>query len=189
MKYYEIMLIIRTDIEAEEQQEVLNGLQAAITKEGGTVGTILDWHKRRLSYEINKHRDGQYYLVYFSGQGNIIPELEHYFKVTDAVIRYLIASIEEDAFNAAADKAAAAAAAAVASAEAVEAAEAAKAEAAEESVQAEEPEGSEEAVTGAEEAEGSEDVAPAVEETVEAAEEVTSDTDSPEKKEDGSQTE
>ncbi len=181
MKYYEIMLILRTDIEAEEQQEVLNGLQAAISKEGGTVSTILDWRKRRLAYEIDKHREGQYHLVYFSGQGTIIPELEHYFKVTDAVLRYLIASVEEADFNAAIDKAAAAAAAAVASAEAIGAAEAQAAEATE-------VEGNEEPVQ-AEEPEVSAEAAPEVEETVEAAEEVAADADSSEKKEDGSQTE
>ena len=167
MKYYEIMLIIRTDIEAEEQQEVLNGLQAAITKEGGTVSTVLDWHKRRLSYEIAKHREGQYFLVYFSGQGNIIPELEHFFKVTDTVIRYMIASVEEADFNAAVEKAATAAAAA-AVAEAAKASEAV--EVAEEPVQAEEAEGSEEA-------------SPAVEETAEAADEVSKDDESLDKKE------
>jgi small subunit ribosomal protein S6 len=169
VKYYEIMLIIRTDIEAEEQQEVLNGLQVAITKEGGTVSTVLDWHKRRLSYEIAKHREGQYYLVYFSGQGNIIPELEHFFKVTDAVIRYMIASVEEADFNAAVDKAAAAA-----SAEAAKAAEAVEV--------AEEP-------AQAEEAEGSEEASPPVEEAVEAVDEVSKDDESLDKKEDSSSAE
>ncbi len=178
MKYYEIMLIIRTDIEAEEQQDVLNGLQVAITKEGGTVSTILDWNKRRLAYEIAKHREGQYYLIYFSGQGNIIPELEHYFKVTDAVLRYLIASVEEADFNAAVDKAAVAAAAATASAEA--------AEAAKDPVQAEETEGSEDAASAIEEAEGSEEAVPVAEETVEADEEVSAEDESSEKKEDSS---
>ncbi len=171
MKYYEIMLVLRTDIEAEEQQEVLNGLQAAIAKEGGEVNTILDWHKRRLAYEIEKQREGQYFLVYFSGQGNIIPELEHYFKVTDAVMRYLVASIEEADFNAAVDKAAATAAAAAASAEV-----------AAEPVQAEETEGSEEAPNALEET--AEVVEEAVEVAEEAVEEATADADDAEKKED-----
>jgi small subunit ribosomal protein S6 len=166
VKYYEIMLIIRSDIEAEEQQEVLSGLNTAIAKEGGTVSTVLDWHKRRLSYEIAKHREGQYYLVYFSGQGNIIPELEHYFKVTDAVMRYMISSVEEADFNAAVDKAAAAATAASAAAEAA--------------ITAEEP------VLSEDETEGSEEAVPAAEETEEATEEVSAENESPDKKDDNS---
>jgi len=171
VKYYEVMLVLRTDIEAEEQQEVLNGLQAAITKEGGEVSTILDWYKRRLSYEINKHREGHYYLVYFSGQGNIIPELEHYFRVNDTVIRYMVSSVEEAEFNAAVAKASAATAAAAASAEA--------AAAVEEPAQAAETEGSEE------EAKTTEETVDTVE-TVEVVEESAAETDSLEEKEDSS---
>lgn len=111
MGLYEIMMIIRPDLEANEQEETVSGLTAVIAKQGGTVSTVLDWRKRKLSYEINKLREGQYYLVYFSGDGAIIPELEHYFRVTDAVIRYMVVSVDEKDFDAAAEKAAAEAAA------------------------------------------------------------------------------
>ena len=111
MGLYEIMVIIRSDLEANEQEEAVSGLTAVIAKQGGTVSTVLDWRKRKLAYEINKLREGQYYLVYFSGDGAIIPELEHYFRVTDAVIRYMIVSVDEKDFEAAAEKAAAEAAA------------------------------------------------------------------------------
>ena len=111
MGLYEIMVIIRSDIEANEQEEAVSGLTAVIDKQGGTVSTVLDWRKRKLAYEINKLREGHYYLVYFSGDGSVIPELEHYFRVTDAIIRYMIVSVEEKDFEAAAEKAAAEAAA------------------------------------------------------------------------------
>jgi small subunit ribosomal protein S6 len=111
MGLYEIMMIIRPDLEANEQEETVSGLTAVIAKQGGTVSTVLDWRKRKLAYEINKLREGQYYLIYFSGDGAIIPELEHYFRVTDAVIRYMVVSVDEKDFEAAAEKAAAEAAA------------------------------------------------------------------------------
>ncbi len=111
MGLYEIMVIIRADLEANEQEEAVSGLTAVIAKQGGKVSTVLDWRKRKLAYEINKLREGQYYLVYFSGDGAIIPELEHYFRVTDAVIRYMIVTVDEKDFEAAAEKAAADAAA------------------------------------------------------------------------------
>ncbi len=124
MGFYEIMLIIRPDIETDQHQEVLGELKTAITKEGGTVSTVLDWRKRRLAYEINKHTEGHYYLVYFSGEGSVIPEIEHYFRVTDTVIRYMVVSIEEQDYQAAVEKAEADAAAAAAQAEKAAAAEA-----------------------------------------------------------------
>ena len=109
MGLYETMIILRPDLETEEQESVLSGFTAVVANHGGEVSTVLDWRKRRLAYEINKYREGHYYLIYFSGAGTIIPELEHYFKVTDAIIRNMVVSVEEKDFAAAAEKAAAAA--------------------------------------------------------------------------------
>lgn len=106
MELYETMLIIRPDIEAEEREEVLNGLSSTIEKNDGNVETVLDWHKRRLAYEINKHKEGYYYLIYFKGSGTIIPEIEHYFRVNDAFIRYLTVCSNEQELQSAAEKAA-----------------------------------------------------------------------------------
>ena len=112
MELYEAMIIISPEVEKEEQEEVINGLSDVITKNGGSVDTILDWRKRRLAYEIDKHQEGYYYLVYFSAQGTIIPEIEHYFRVTDAVIRYMVVRTDEQEFESAAKKAVSEAAAA-----------------------------------------------------------------------------
>ncbi len=106
MELYEIMLIIRPDLEAEEREEVLSGLSSVIEKNNGKVETVLDWHKRRLAYEISKHVEGYYYLIYFNGPGTIIPETEHYFRVNDAIIRYMTVCTDEKILREAAEKAA-----------------------------------------------------------------------------------
>ena len=105
MERYEIMLIISPELEKEEHEEVLGGLTSEIEKGNGSVEIILDWRRRRLAYEINKLHDGHYYLVYFTAQGSIIPELEHYFKVTDSIMRYMIVRATEQEFAAAIEKA------------------------------------------------------------------------------------
>lgn len=106
MELYEIMFIIRPDLEVEEREEVIKGLSSTIEKNDGKVETLLDWHKRRLAYEINKHREGYYYLLYFKGSGTIIPEVEHYFRVNESVIRYLTVCSNEQELQLAAEKAA-----------------------------------------------------------------------------------
>ncbi|MDW7739229.1 MAG: 30S ribosomal protein S6 [Bacillota bacterium] len=100
MELYEIMFIFRPDVEAEQQEEVINTLNEVIVKNQGEVKGVFDWRKRRLSYEINKHTEGHYYLLYFYGQGLIIPELEHFFKVTDEIIRFMVVRAEEEDFEA-----------------------------------------------------------------------------------------
>ncbi len=112
MELYEAMVVISPEPEQEEHEEVLSGLYATITKNGGSVDTTLDWRKRRLAYEIDKFQEGHYYLVYFKAPGTVIPEIEHYFKVTDEVIRYMVVRTDEQEFEAAAKKVATEAAAA-----------------------------------------------------------------------------
>jgi small subunit ribosomal protein S6 len=184
MGIYEVMFIVRPDLETVEQEEAISGLQDAITKNHGTVGTVVDWRKRRLSYEIDKHIEGHYYIIYFSGEGTIIPEIEHYFRVTDAVIRYMVVRADEQEFEKAAEKAAAEAARAeeAAKEETVtvsEAEEPAAVETATEVVEAapeaEETPEAEEAAPEAEETPEAEEAAPEVEEAAPEAEEEPAD--------------
>jgi len=106
MELYEAMIIISPELEKDDHQEVLDGLSSAITKNNGSVSTVLDWRKRRLAYEIDKFQEGHYYLIYFSAEGTIIPEIEHYFRVTDEIIRFMVVRTDEQEFEAAAKKAA-----------------------------------------------------------------------------------
>lgn len=95
MGLYENMLILRPEMEPEEETEVLNDLQETIVKNGGSVVKVVDWQKRKLAYEINKIRDGHYYIVYFDAPGTIIPEVEHFFRVTDSIMRFMIVTADE----------------------------------------------------------------------------------------------
>ncbi|MGM0651212.1 MAG: 30S ribosomal protein S6 [Bacillota bacterium] len=106
MELYEAMIIISPELEDDDHQEVLNGLSSTVTSNSGTVSTILDWRKRRLAYEIDKFTEGHYYLIYFSCEGTVIPEIEHYFRVSDEIIRFMVVRTDEKEFEAAAKKAA-----------------------------------------------------------------------------------
>lgn len=95
MGAYETMFILRPGLEAEVEEEVLIGLQAVIKKLDGEVKAVDDWGVRRLAYEIEKIQEGHYYLVKFAAGKEIVPELEHFYRVTDTVMRYIVIREEE----------------------------------------------------------------------------------------------
>lgn len=95
MAAYESMFILQPELESEAEAEVLDNLQALFQKLGGEVRKIDDWGKKKLAYGINKFSEGHYYVIQFSGPPNIIPELEHFFRVNDAVIRFIIVREDE----------------------------------------------------------------------------------------------
>jgi len=89
MRKYEVMYIIRTDIEQEAIDAVIEKFENIITN-GGEITKKDVIGKRRLAYEINKFRDGYYVLVNFEAAPDVVAELDRIMKISDEVIRHLI---------------------------------------------------------------------------------------------------
>lgn len=89
MRKYEVMYIIRPDIEQEAVQAAVEKFQGIISN-GGEITKHDVQGKRRLAYEIKKFRDGVYVLVNFNAEPAVVAELERLMKISDEVIRYLI---------------------------------------------------------------------------------------------------
>lgn len=95
MAVYETMFIFQPELENEAEEELLNSIKAILQRLGGEVTKADDWGKRKLAYEINKFTEGHYYLLQFKGSHEIVPELEHFFRVNDGVIRFIILREDE----------------------------------------------------------------------------------------------
>ncbi len=95
MASYEVMVIFQPGLETEAEEGLLASLQGVISKLGGEVTKVDDWGKRRLAFEIAKFNEGHYYVLLFNGSHEIVTELEHFFRVNDEVIRYLILREDE----------------------------------------------------------------------------------------------
>ncbi|WP_106769596.1 30S ribosomal protein S6 [Paenibacillus faecalis] len=89
MRKYEVMYIIRPDLEQEAVQAAVDKFQGIISN-GGEITKHEVMGKRRLAYEIKKYRDGVYVLVNFNATPEVVAELERIMKISDEVIRYLI---------------------------------------------------------------------------------------------------
>ncbi|TLS48884.1 30S ribosomal protein S6 [Paenibacillus antri] len=89
MRKYEIMYIVRSDVEEAAVQAIVERFQGIINN-GGEVTKTNVMGKRRLAYEINKNRDGIYVLVNFTATPEIVKELDRVMRITDEVIRFMI---------------------------------------------------------------------------------------------------
>ncbi|MFF2483574.1 30S ribosomal protein S6 [Paenibacillus sp. NPDC058071] len=89
MRKYEVMYIIRPEVEQENLQALVDKFNGIINN-GGEVTKTDVIGKRRLAYEINKIRDGYYVLVHFNATTEVVNELDRIMKITDEVIRSLI---------------------------------------------------------------------------------------------------
>ncbi|MHA7964978.1 30S ribosomal protein S6 [Paenibacillus sp. CAU 1782] len=89
MRKYEVMYIIRPDVEQENVQALVDKFNGIISN-GGEVTKTDVIGKRRLAYEINKLRDGYFVLVHFNATTEVVNELDRLMKISDEVIRSLI---------------------------------------------------------------------------------------------------
>lgn len=89
MKAYEILYIIRPDLDEEATTVLVDRLSGLVATNGGDNLTVDRWGKRRLAYEIDDYKEGQYVLMNFEGEGRTSQEIERVMKISDDVIRFL----------------------------------------------------------------------------------------------------
>lgn len=97
MKKYEVLYILRANLEETATRDLIDRFSGIITAGGGTVDEVDTerWGKRRLAYPIDHMNDGYYVLSRFTAPAELPAELERNFRINDNVIRYMVTSIED----------------------------------------------------------------------------------------------
>ena len=96
MRHYEIMFIVNPNAAEEEIEKINTQVDGIVTSGGGTVDKIEKMGKRRLAYEVDRHREGYYVLFVITANGDIIKECERRLRVMDAVIKYITVRTDEE---------------------------------------------------------------------------------------------
>lgn len=96
MRQYELLFIVKPDVDEEQLEAVIGKYTALIEKEGGEIIKVDKWGKRKFAYEIDKKwRDGFYTLVQFNGEPAVASEVDRVMKISDEIIRHIITRIGE----------------------------------------------------------------------------------------------
>lgn len=88
MRKYETIFVLNANVEEEKRNELIQKF-AGIINSNGEVIKIDEWGNKKLSYEIQKMREGYYVLVEYNANTDLPKELERNLKITDEVIRYM----------------------------------------------------------------------------------------------------
>lgn len=94
MRKYEVMFILRSNLEEEKRNQVIEKFKSIIEADG-EIESVDAWGNRKLAYEINKVNEGYYVLVTFKAGADVPKELDRNFKISDDVMRHLIINLEE----------------------------------------------------------------------------------------------
>ncbi len=86
---YEGMYVISATLSDDARNKALDKIQAGISQRQGEIVKIHDQGRRRLAYEIDGHREGHYYIVYFKLRTSGIEELWQEYHLNEDLIRFI----------------------------------------------------------------------------------------------------
>jgi small subunit ribosomal protein S6 len=93
---YEIMFIVRPDIEEADLDKLIEGFSANIASGGGEIKSIEKMGRRRLAYTVRKFNDGLYVLLSVAAPGSIIAEIERRLRISEPVLKFITVSMDEE---------------------------------------------------------------------------------------------
>ncbi|KRG07978.1 30S ribosomal protein S6 [Lederbergia galactosidilytica] len=95
MKKYEIMYIIRPNIEDEAKKALIERFDGVLTSNGAEIIESKDWGKRRLAYEIEDFREGLYHLIHANATPEAVQEFDRLAKINGDIIRHIVVKDEK----------------------------------------------------------------------------------------------
>lgn len=96
IKQYELIYIVTPEATEEQVADLHTQVETVVTRFAGTIDKTENWGRRRLAYQIGRHREGIYVLEVISGGGELVKELDRRLKVLDIVVRHLVVRVDED---------------------------------------------------------------------------------------------
>ncbi len=94
MTAYEMVVVLKPQLEEEVLAETVARIEEAVKNGNGEVVKTEHWGKRRLAYEIAGFTEGYYLLLQIKLPRTQVREIEHVLKISDQVIRHMIVKVD-----------------------------------------------------------------------------------------------
>jgi len=93
---YELVYIVSPDASDDQVSDLHTQVEAIVQRMGAQLEKTENWGRRKLAYEIGRHKEGTYVLELINGNGDVMKEIDRRLKVSDLVIRHLVVRIDEE---------------------------------------------------------------------------------------------
>ena len=95
MRQYEIMFIVKPDMEEAEIKKTADSMKKVLTDKKAKIVEEKAMGQRELAYEINKTKTGYYYLYVVVAKAKAIDEFDRVAKINENLLRHIIVKKEE----------------------------------------------------------------------------------------------
>lgn len=95
MNKYEIMFIVRPDMEEAEIKNTAEEVKKVLTDGNATIVEEKAMGQRELAYEIKKFSTGYYYLFVIEANAATVKEFDRVARINESLLRHLIVKVED----------------------------------------------------------------------------------------------
>ena len=95
MSAYELMYIVKPELDDQAVQQEIDKVGQLIQTNGGQLKKVTPWGKRRLAYTVKDNREGHYVVAEFDLDQAKVQEVERVLKISDSVFRHLLVRQDE----------------------------------------------------------------------------------------------
>lgn len=97
MRRYETVLIIDPDVAEEQRGSLFGRLDEIIDQKNGLLILNDEWGVRKLAYPIKKKVRGDYVRMEYCGDGDLVDEIERFFRIDDRALKYMTVVLDKNA--------------------------------------------------------------------------------------------
>jgi len=94
MKKYEIMYILRSNLEQEAIKAEIEAAKNLITSNGSKVLDVKEWGLRELAYEIEHNKKGYYVVMNVEATKEAVNEFNRIAGYSEKIIRHIVVALE-----------------------------------------------------------------------------------------------
>ncbi|MBW2591408.1 MAG: 30S ribosomal protein S6 [Deltaproteobacteria bacterium] len=95
MRRYETIMIIDPDLSEEQRAPLFERCNNLIPQYGGLLVMHDDWGQKKLAYDIKKKARGYYTRLDYCGTGDLVDELERFFRIDDRILKFMTVLLEK----------------------------------------------------------------------------------------------
>ena len=95
MNKYEVMFIVRPDMEEAEIKKSAEEMMKVLTDKNAKVLEEKSMGQRELAYEINKFKTGYYYLFVVEAKADAVKEFDRVARINESLLRHLVVKVED----------------------------------------------------------------------------------------------
>lgn len=97
MRRYETIVIMDPDISDDDRGSLVTRILEIMAQKNGTLLEQDDWGVKRLAYDIRKKIRGYYVRFDYCGMGDLVDEIERFFRINDKFLKYMTVVLDKDA--------------------------------------------------------------------------------------------